>query len=181
MEAETNGIIDLSAQGLANPLALKPLIKTLNYQSSVNTLILSNCQLHRSSDVFKMICTLMPTLDNLKELDLSNNGLAPTNFTDLFTSLRKLRRLSSLNLSLNFLTNSVASHVSQLFSSLSDLRELRVRSCFITGDFFDGLSRMDNILYLDVSFNRLGVRYAIRNHYSFIMNCRCDLRASWYA
>ena len=65
MEAETNGIIDLSAQGLANPLALKPLIKTLNYQSSVNTLILSNCQLHRSSDVFKMICTLMPTLDNL--------------------------------------------------------------------------------------------------------------------
>ena len=110
----------------------------------------------------------------VKELDLSNNGLAPTNFTDLFTSLRKLRRLSSLNLSLNFLTNSVASHVSQLFSSLSDLRELRVRSCFITGDFFDGLSRMDNILYLDVSFNRLGVRYGIRNYYSRLSNNRED-------
>ena len=72
-DVQMSGIVNLDSIGLANPLVLKPVIKSLKYQSTVNRLILSNCQLHRHSELFKMVCSMLPSLENL--LEVSAAGL----------------------------------------------------------------------------------------------------------
>ena len=67
-DVQMSGIVGLDSIGLANPLVLKPVIKSLKYQSAVNSLILSNCQLHRHSELFKLVCSMLPSLENLLEV-----------------------------------------------------------------------------------------------------------------
>ena len=91
------------------------------------------------------------------QLDLSNNGLAPSHVADLSEVLTGVKRLRILNLSLNFLTDLSEKQVSHIISNLADLRELKMRSCFITGEFFESMTSTQRLEHLDVSFNRLGI------------------------
>ena len=69
-DVQLSGVVSLDSIGLANPLVLKPVIKSLKYQSNINNLILSNCQLHRHSELFKMVCSTLPSLENLLEVSV---------------------------------------------------------------------------------------------------------------
>lgn len=91
------------------------------------------------------------------QLDLSNNGLAPSHVADLSEVLTGVKRLRILNLSLNFLTDLSEKQVSHIITNLTDLRGLKMKSCFITGDFFESLASTERLEHLDVSFNRLGI------------------------
>ena len=71
--------------------------------------------------------------------------------------LPSVKRLRILNLSLNFLTDLSEKQISHIISNLTDLRELKMRSCFITGDFFESMASTERLEHLDVSFNRLGI------------------------
>ena len=136
---------------------LKPAMKALRFQTDLNYLVFSNCQLQRYGELFKSICELLPTLENLNELDLSCNGLAASHMAEIRKSVIQLPRLTSLNLSVNFLTDSSAPDVSQIVSQLSDLRILRLRSCYFTSEVFRTLKLKNQLVELDLSFNRLGV------------------------
>ena len=71
--------------------------------------------------------------------------------------LPSVKRLQLLNLSLNFLTDLSEKQVSHIITNLTDLRGLKMKSCFITGDFFESLASTERLEHLDVSFNRLGI------------------------
>ncbi|KAF5305638.1 hypothetical protein FQR65_LT07719 [Abscondita terminalis] len=136
-----------------------PLCKVINRQIHLNSLNLSGNFI--GDGCFQLLCTSLPMLDNLMELNLSLNQLTHVSlqyFSEMMaqSSLQILSKLSDLDVSHNQLGNKSLSHLTVITRCLK-LKTLRLVDVGFTTDFnaSDNLI-LDSIVNFDISYNKLG-------------------------
>ncbi|KAJ8950160.1 hypothetical protein NQ314_008013 [Rhamnusium bicolor] len=144
--------------------SLAPVCKALNYQTSLLELDLSGNFV--DTDCIIKLCSSLPTLTNLCVLNLRSTGLVSSHLAELvkvFTSISTpvLQKLSSLDLSDNFLRDKSLLHLSQITRHLK-LTNINLSNVRFTGNIFKEMGNdniqlnLSEIHSLDLSDNELG-------------------------
>lgn len=161
---EISVTLSLSSKGILGQF-LAPLCRALNHQAALLELDLSGNFL--DSDCVTKLCSALPTLVNLNMLNLRCTGLVSSHlaeFVKMLTSSTEpvLQKLSSLDLSDNFLKNRSLPHLSRITAHLK-LNTINLSNVRFTGALFvdshDENSRLNlsDVQYLDISDNELTV------------------------
>ncbi|KAK7077238.1 hypothetical protein SK128_015394 [Halocaridina rubra] len=131
-QAESTMTVDLSRMVRLNT-QLHPVIRAIQCQQSLHTLVLSNCRL--GDNGFKFLMETLPSLPSLEVLDLKVSSLTVgslLSFTEAITSKGlDLKTLASLDLSYNNFCGAKVSDLLILFS-LSSLQELSLKHCYLS-------------------------------------------------
>jgi Ran GTPase-activating protein (RanGAP) involved in mRNA processing and transport len=156
--------LSLAHQNLTLTLS-KPIFKALNHQTNLMFLDLANNCLQ--NDGIKFLAHALPTLTQLKSLNLSSNMITATgveclaaifehdNFTlgsNVVSTV--LPNLNELELSYNPLGNDSVKCLAKVCNSLPQLRKLGIMCCKLES-FYDFDLNFGNLLELNVSYNQL--------------------------
>ncbi|MBA0752603.1 hypothetical protein Gogos_001424 [Gossypium gossypioides] len=136
-------ILDLSN----NKLLGNNILPYLAEFASLKTLLLDNCGLQGSIDISEL-----NSLKNLKELHLSGNQIE--SLGSLFQNKRQLRlaKLEVLDLSFNYLNNSIFSSL----AALPHLKSLNLESNhLIQSTYIQDLNVLSNLEKLNISYDRM--------------------------
>lgn len=161
---EISVTLNLSSMGILGQF-LAPLCRALNHQSALQELDLSGNFF--DSDCVIKLCSALPTLINLSVLNLRCTGLVSSHlaeFAKMLTSSTTpvLQKLSSLDLSDNFLRDRSLPHLSRITAHLK-LNMLNLSNVRFTEDLFRNLHdencllNLSDIQYLDISDNGITV------------------------
>uniref|UniRef100_A0A1Y1NAZ6 Tonsoku-like protein n=2 Tax=Photinus pyralis TaxID=7054 RepID=A0A1Y1NAZ6_PHOPY len=141
---------------------ISPLCRVINRQLNLHSLNLSGNFIH--DDCFQVLCTSLPTLENLCDLNLSLNQLTCVSLrylTEVFTQTPTpvLANLTKLDLSHNPLGNESLNFLSVITRHLK-LKTLNLADVDFTGGLFASEQQadlnLDSVSNFDVGYNRLG-------------------------
>ncbi|XP_018566528.1 tonsoku-like protein [Anoplophora glabripennis] len=156
--------LNLSNKGILGE-SLVPLCRALSHQTALLELDLSGNFL--DTDCMTKLCSTLPTLVNLTALNLRCTGLVSAHLAELvkvFTSVTEpvLPKLSSLDLSDNFLRDRSLQHLARMTAHLK-LTTLNLSNVRFTEDLFRDFDEescrlnLSDVRYLDISDNGVTV------------------------
>ncbi|KAJ6641353.1 Tonsoku-like protein, partial [Pseudolycoriella hygida] len=131
----------------------EPIFKSLQHQTSLETIDLSNNFLE--DEILKLLATILPTLPRLKNLHLAGNYITRDGITNL-ASAKEFPDLESLDLSFNPLTNQSIPSLNVLLTKAKNLKKLSLSSTEMT-DIPDPPTefKYSQVTDIDFSFNQI--------------------------
>lgn len=133
------------------PIICKTMLKSLHYQSNLDTIDLSNNFLQ--DEGCRYLAEALPTLEKLKILNLNGNHITSIGISALSTKMPcQPVALEKLSLSFNPLGNASAAYISLLVGQMKNLRSLHLSSVDMTE--FSSIN-LSSIMDLDISLNNL--------------------------
>lgn len=150
---ETQGTLNLNLANFALKKQIIPLFRALNRENNLQVINLTSCNL--STEGTQHLTTCLPSLSQLKNLNLSLNNISMESLrylSDIFSGAQKpiLENLIDLNLSYNPLGDESLRYL-EVISKFTKLRTLNLASC----NFTDRIFELNN--YVNLNFGSLEI------------------------
>jgi len=131
--------LNLSGNIINNAVA-ENLAHVLPRLHNLETLVFNNSQI--GTDQIRVLMPALSQLQNLRDLDLSNNNITPN---AALAALGQIPSLRTLNLRNNNIGNAGLENLANAFQNMRDLRELDLSFCQING--VDAARTLENALH----------------------------------